>query len=127
MVEVAAAVILSQGRVWIQRRQGTGHLDGLWEFPGGKVRQGERPQQAAMREVREETGLKLEASSLQLLQRLDYIYPDRPLRLHFFLCRLEGSQVPSLPREGLWVELADLENYPFPPANRAVLDLLRLL
>lgn len=127
MVEVAAAVILNRGRVLIQQRQGTGHLDGFWEFPGGKVRTGEAPLQAALREVREETGLKLQATSVEPLHRLDHVYPDRCVRLHFFVCRLEGPRESPQPCTGLWVDLGGLEDYPFPPANHAVLDLLKRL
>ena len=71
-VEVAVAVLLKQGRVWIQKRRGTGHLDGFWEFPGGKVLSGEEPLQAVLREVSEETGFELPARSAQPLQSLDH-------------------------------------------------------
>ncbi len=126
-VEVAVAVLLKQGRVWIQKRRGTGHLDGFWEFPGGKVLSGERPLQAVLREVSEESGIELPARSAQPLQSLDYTYPERRLRLHFFLCRLDGLEVPDMPGNGLWVELTNLESYAFPPANRPVLDFLAKL
>ncbi len=123
--EVAVAVLLNQGRVWIQERRGTGHLDGFWEFPGGKIHQGETPLQAVMREVREETGIDLPARLPEPLQTLDHSYPERLLRLHFFLCRLNGPEVPEMPDNGLWVELPNLGSYTFPAANRPILDLLR--
>lgn len=122
--EIAVVILRSRDRVWIQPRRGTGHLEGYWEFPGGKLRRGESPEAAACRELKEELGLDLQPEELRQFLVQDYQYPDRWLRLHFFLspCRtsLEG-------RAGRWVPAGELTAYPLPPANRAVVRRLQSL
>ena len=121
-LEVAIAILWSGGRVWIQERTQTNHLDGYWEFPGGKIAPGETPRKAVCREVREEVGLELPPAQFQRLLIQKYVYPERNLRIHYFLCRLPTT--PHL-ENGQWVSPADLERYPLPPANLEVLEEIR--
>ena len=117
-VDVALAIVVRDGRVLVGRRAPGSHLEGLWEFPGGKVEAGEEPQQAALRELHEETGLH--ADSAEPLNVFHYAYVDRDLRLHAFLVR-DASGEPS---GWEWVEARDLEALPMPEANRAILRAL---
>ncbi len=117
--EIAVAILWSAGKVWIQKRTQTNHLDGYWEFPGGKIAPGETPRKAVCREIREEVDLELPPDRPQLLLIQEYAYPERNLRIHYFLCRLPTT--PQL-ENGQWVSPADLERYPLPPANLAVLE-----
>lgn len=118
ITEVAAAVLWFSGKVWIQRRIGTNHLENYWEFPGGKIQPGETPLEAVSREVKEEVGINLSPIRPELLLVQEHSYPDREIRIHFFLCPLRDG---SLLGNGQWVAPGELGNFTFPPANSVVL------
>ncbi|NLI78527.1 MAG: (deoxy)nucleoside triphosphate pyrophosphohydrolase [Candidatus Riflebacteria bacterium] len=84
-IDVAAAVIIRGGEVLLARRVG-GYLDGLWEFPGGKMEPGESAPAAAEREILEELHLHVRARARVLV--LEHDYPDKRIRLHFVTCSL---------------------------------------
>lgn len=106
----------------MQPRKEEGPLDGLWEFPGGKILPGETPLAALVREVKEETGLQLDETVPQLIEVIDHRYPDRMVRLHFFACPLRHNlQLEN----GIWVDLTALENYPQPEANQSLFERLK--
>lgn len=120
---VAAAVIEAEGRYLITRRE-RGHLEGLWEFPGGKLRPGETLPECLQRELREELGVEVTVGTQ--LETVTWSYPDRTVVLHFFRCRLVGGQL--TPREGqalAWVTPDELDRYPFPPADASLIVRLR--
>lgn len=120
---VAAAVIELDGRYLITRRE-KGQLEGLWEFPGGKLRAGETLPECLQRELREELGIEVTVG--EKLETVTWRYPDRVVVLHFFRCRLSGGEV--APREGqamAWVTRDELERYPFPPADASLITRLR--
>ncbi len=116
-VDVAVAVLLSRGRVWIQPRRTRDSLMGCWEFPGGKLKRGEAARDGLRREVLEELGVDLAEYPVEPLGRVGYCYPEQTVDIRFFLCRLPST--PSL-TQGRWVELARLSIYRFPPANRSI-------
>ena len=123
-VEVAVALLCRRGCVWVQQRLGNQHLSGHWEFPGGKIRSGETALEAVRREVFEEVGVRLSNRALQLFFVRDFQYPERRIRIHFFLCRTSFAE----PRgEGRWVTLEILKQLPVPAANRPVVDRLSYL
>lgn len=122
MLPIAISVVEHEGRVLIGRRAADSELGGFWEFPGGKIGSDETPEQAAVRECREETGLEVEALSLD--STVDHHY-DRPgqeplaVRLYFFCCLPKpGQPAPLAPFR--WVAKYDLKKYTFPEANRAI-------
>jgi mutator protein MutT len=111
-----------RGREYLVRQRPVGVvLAGLWEFPGGKVDDGESPAAAAVRECREEAGLAVRV--VEELATVDHAYAHGALRLAFFLCVCEG--VEAAPAGGFrWIDGRTLGDYEFPAANRPVLDLL---
>jgi mutator protein MutT len=120
---VAAAVIEADGRYLITRRE-KGHLEGLWEFPGGKLKPGETLPECLQRELREELGVEVTVE--ERMESATWRYPDRTVVLHFFRCRLAGGEI--TPREGqamAWVKPDELERYSFPPADSAIIACLR--
>ena len=124
VVEVAAGLVRDEhGRYLITQRRRGSHLEGLWEFPGGKLEAGETPAAGLRRELAEELSAIFTVGALAETVRWEY--PDRTVVLHFFECRLESGAI--LPREGQgmeWVEPARLASYDFPPADRELIQRL---
>jgi 8-oxo-dGTP diphosphatase len=118
-VEVVAAVIERDGRYLITRRLEGTHLAGLWEFPGGKILPGEKPEDALRRELKEELGV--EAAVAELIQTVDWTYPEKSVRLLFFRCALAGEPAPLEGQEMRWVAAADLRSYSFPEADATLI------
>jgi mutator protein MutT len=120
-VPIAVAVVEHAGRVLIGQRPAAGPLGGLWEFPGGKVELGETPQEAAVRECREETGLAVRVGDPLL--EVVHAHEHGQVRLHFFSATaVDPAQPPRGPFR--WVARIDLPGYAFPPANAKLLELL---
>jgi A/G-specific adenine glycosylase len=111
---VALALIRRRGKIFIQRRPENGHLGGLWEFPGGKCRQGEAPGAAVVRECREELGAEVQA--LEELAVVRHAYSHFKVVLHVFICRKTGGSLRT-GQPHAWVKVQDLDRYPFPAAN----------
>jgi mutator protein MutT len=118
-VDVAAAVIERDGRYLITRRLEGTHLAGLWEFPGGKILPGEKPEDALRRELKEELGV--EAAVGELIQTVDWTYPEKSVRLLFFRCALAGEPTPLEGQEMRWVAGGDLPSYSFPEADATLI------
>jgi len=118
---IAVAVVRRGDAFLIQRRPAGVPLAGLWEFPGGKVRPGETPEQAAVRECQEETGLDVEVVGTypDVVEQYDH---DR-LRLHFFACAIVAGDVVA-DENRRWVTASELTNYPFPAANGGLIAAL---
>jgi len=118
-VEVVAAVIERHGRYLITRRLDGTHLAGLWEFPGGKLLPGEKPEDALRRELKEELGV--EAAVGEVMETVDWTYPEKSVRLLFFRCALAGEPTPLEGQEMRWVASADLPSYSFPEADATLI------
>ena len=84
-IEVVAAIIIKDGKVFATQR-GYGEFKGWWEFPGGKIEGGERPQEALVREIREELDAEIEVGDL--LETVEWDYPSFHLTMHCFICSL---------------------------------------
>src|SRR5438067_13774495 len=105
-IVVAAAVVERGDSFLVTRRPGGVHLEGYWEFPGGKCDPGETLETCLLRELREE--LNVGATVGTELLSTTHEYPDRRVELHFFLVTLTGEPVPQLGQEMQWVHRAGL-------------------
>lgn len=124
IVEVAAALIQRDDRYLITtRREGT-HLAGLWEFPGGKRRPGERMEDCLKRELKEELDLEVEVG--EEVRVIEHSYPEFTVQLHFFRCSiLWGEPRPREGQEVRWVRPEEFARYQFPPADAELLHELK--
>ncbi|WP_437483878.1 (deoxy)nucleoside triphosphate pyrophosphohydrolase [Sorangium sp. So ce1014] len=126
LVLVSAAVVIERGRVLLTQRKVGAHLEGAWEFPGGKVEAGEDPRDALVRELREEIGV--EARVGDIVEVTYYRYPAKPVLLLFYEASFaEGSPAPvALDVAAVrWAEVPELRDELFPPADVAVLAKVR--
>lgn len=112
---VVAAVIAREDRFLVTRRQHGVHLAGYWEFPGGKVADGESHIAALRREIREE--LDVEVVVRDLVLETSHQYPDRVVTLFFYRCDLIGTPRPMIGQEMAWVARDELASLSFPPAD----------
>ncbi len=119
VVEVVAAVVERDGKYLITRRLENTHLAGLWEFPGGKILPGEKPEDALRRELKEE--LAVEAAVGEPIQTVDWTYPEKSVRLFFFRCALAAEPSPLEGQEMRWVAAAELPSYSFPDADATLI------
>lgn len=122
----AVALIDVEGRVLLAQRPKGKSMAGLWEFPGGKVEQGETPEVALIRELEEELGINTWSSCLAPLTFASHSYDDFHLLMPLFACR-KWQGIPQ-PREGQalkWVRPNDLRSYPMPAADVPLIPILR--
>lgn len=121
-IVVAAAVIeTSRGFLMTRRLAGT-HLEGRWEFPGGKCEPSESLEACLRRELLEELALGVEVGSEMCVSH--HAYAERDVELHFFRCKPLGSPVPQLGQEMRWVEATALTSLDLPEADAVLIDLL---
>jgi len=114
-IVVVAAVIEREGRFLVTRRQHGVHLAGFWEFPGGKVADGESHTEALCREIHEELDVNIVVRDLVL--ETSYDYTDRVVTLFFYRCDLIGAPRPMIGQEMNWVTRDELPSLNFPPAD----------
>ena len=119
---VTAAVIERHGRFLVTRRQRGVHLEGYWEFPGGKCDPGETLIACLARELREE--LAVDAVIGVEMFATTHAYPERTVELHFFRCDIRGEPEPQIGQEMRWVPRDELRRLAFPPADSKLIDLL---
>ncbi len=123
---VAVALIDIDGRVLIAQRPEGKPMAGLWEFPGGKVQDGEAPEAALIRELDEELGIDVTENCLAPFSFASHAYDDFHLLMPLYICRVWQGQV--TPREGQalkWVRPMRLRDYPMPPADVPLIAMLR--
>ena len=126
LLVAAAALIDPDGRVLICRRPAGKAMAGLWEFPGGKVHDGETPEQALVRELHEELAIDTRQSCLAPLAFASHAYDDFHLLMPLFACRVwRGSVTPQEGQETAWVRPARLRDYAMPPADEPLVAIIR--
>ncbi len=120
---VVAAVIERNGAFLVTRRQPGVHLEGMWEFPGGKIDPAETHADALQREMREELDVDITVGDLVLAT--SHAYPERTVLLYFYRCELTGTPTALLGQEVRWVRREELAALDFPPADEELIHLLR--
>ena len=114
-IVVVAAVIERDGRFLVARRLAGTHLAGCWEFPGGKVHDGETQPEALRREVSEE--LDAGIVNVRPIFHTDHVYPERVVELHFYRGELTGEPRAMLGQELRWISRHEFAALEFPPAD----------
>jgi len=119
---VTAAVVERDGRFLVTRRQDGVHLEGYWEFPGGKLEAGESHAGGLRREMREE--LDVDVVVGREILAVSHAYADRTVELHFYACDVAGEPAPRLGQQMRWVTRDEMRALPFPPADEALIEKL---
>jgi 8-oxo-dGTP diphosphatase len=115
---VAVALVDADNRVLLAQRPEGKAMAGLWEFPGGKIEPGERPEDALIRECQEELGIEVKAPCLAPLTFASHAYDDFHLLMPLFVCRKWQGFVQAREGQALkWVRPKALRDYPMPPAD----------
>jgi len=126
LLVAAVALIDADGRVLLAKRPEGRPMAGLWEFPGGKIEEGETPEACLIRELREELGIDTWESCLAPLTFASHAYEDFHLLMPLFACRKWQGMVQA--REGqelAWVRPLQMRDYPMPPADLPLIPILR--
>ena len=126
VLAVACALIDPDRRVLLQQRPAGKTMAGLWEFPGGKIETGERPEDALIRELREELGIDVTEACLAPYVFASHSYDDFHLFMPLYLCRKWSGTVTPVESQNLaWVRPRDMRNYDMPPADIPLVAHLR--
>jgi 8-oxo-dGTP diphosphatase len=124
----ACALIDSDGRVLLAQRPPGKPMEGLWEFPGGKVEADERPEETLIRELKEELNVIVSEPCLAPLTFASHIYPDFHLLMPLYVCRRwEGTVQPLEGQAVAWVKPNRLREYKMPPADEPLVAHLMAL
>ena len=126
LLVAAVALVDSDGRVLLAQRPEGKPLAGLWEFPGGKVKPGETPEAALIRELGEELGIETDAKCLAPFTFASHAYPEFHLLMPLYVCRIWQGIVRPLEGQRLaWAQVGEIGDYPMPPADVPLVAMLR--
>ena len=122
-VEVSAAIIISSGKIFATQR-GHGDYKDWWEFPGGKIEPGETPEEALVREIKEE--LKTDIKVGELLHTVEYDYPKFHLIMHCFICELLSDEITLVEHEDAkWLDADTIDSVNWLPSDTEVVEKLK--
>lgn len=122
-IEVVAAIIKRENKILATQR-GAGEFKGGWEFPGGKIEQGETPQNALKREIMEELDIIIKVN--ELVDIVEYDYPKFHLSMHCFLCELVlGDLVLKEHQDAKWLDKEELDSVAWLPADLGIIETLK--
>ncbi len=125
---VACALVDADGRVLLAQRPKDKSMAGLWEFPGGKIETGERPELALIRELKEELGIETQEACLAPLTFASHAYDDFHLLMPLYICRRwQGLVEPKEGQSLKWVKPCNMRQYPMPPADEPIIPFLKEL
>ncbi len=126
LLVAACALIDPDGRVLVAQRPEGKNMAGLWEFPGGKVEAGERPEETLIRELGEELGIEVKEPCLAPFTFASHAYPHFHLLMPLYLCRRWDGAVTAKEHRALkWLRPKDLAALPMPPADAPLIPMLR--
>ena len=122
-IEVVAAIIQREGADFATQL-GYGEWEGMWEFPGGKIEPGERPEAALQREIQEELGIDITIN--RLLCTTDYDYPSFHLTMHCYLCEIKSGEIELREHKSArWLTGETLDSVEWLPADKEIVAALR--
>ncbi|SUY46493.1 MutT/nudix family protein [Clostridium putrefaciens] len=122
-IQVVAAVIKEEEKIFITRR-GYGDFIDMWEFPGGKIEEGESKEEALIREIKEE--LELDINILDFLTTIDYDYPNFHLTMHCFICEISSGELNlNVHNAAKWITFHELDSQKWIPADVLVINDLK--
>ena len=122
-VRVVAAIIIENGKVFATQR-GYGEFKDGWEFPGGKIEPGETPEEAIVREIKEE--LDTEVEVIELLDTVEYDYPNFHLSMGCFICKIKSGDLVLKEHEAAkWLTMAQLNDVKWLPADITLIEKIR--
>lgn len=122
LLVAAVALVDADGRVLIAQRPKGKAMAGLWEFPGGKIEAGERPEETLIRELREELGIAVKEACLAPLTFASHAYDEFHLLMPLFICRRwDGTVQPKEHAALKWVRPNRLREFPMPPADEPLI------
>ena len=122
-IRVVAAIIIHEDKVFATQR-GYGEFKGGWEFPGGKIEEGETPQEALVREIKEELNVEIEVG--ELLDVVEYDYPNFHLSLDCFICKIKSGELVLNEHEAAkWLTKETLDSVEWLPADLRLIEKLR--
>ena len=128
LLVVAAALLRKDRRILLQKRPEGRSMAGLWEFPGGKLEDGETPEAALARELAEELAITIDGANLIPACFASASVGDRPLLLMLYICTVwEGEPVAVESPELGWFSINEMAGLPMPPADIPLIDLLKKL
>lgn len=120
MIEVTAAIIHNDGKLLICQRPRGKRCEMLWEFPGGKVENGETPEECLVRECREELGITIDPE--KLIQEVKYDYPDVTVNIRFYMCKFVDGELTCIEHNDIrWSALSEIMELPLCPADNEML------
>ena len=123
-IDVVAAIIQHEGAYFATQR-GYGEFEGMWEFPGGKIEQGETAESALKREIQEELGIDLTID--KLLCTTEYDYPSFHLTMHCYLCRVKSGDIELREHKSArWLTIETLDSVEWLPADKEIVDKLKI-
>ncbi|MCF6215233.1 MAG: 8-oxo-dGTP diphosphatase MutT [Emcibacter sp.] len=127
MVLVSAVIMIDiDGRILLAQRPKGKSMAGLWEFPGGKIEDGETPERALIRELNEELNIDVTEACLAPFVFASHTYDDFHLLMPTFLCRQWDGILTAREGQNLkWVKIQDLKNHPMPPADEPLIPMIR--
>lgn len=122
-IRVVAAVIKKENKIFCTQR-GYGDFKGYWEFPGGKIEDGETPQEALIREIKEE--LDVDISIGKMIKTIEYDYPEFHLSMDCFWCELISGEIELKEHEDAkWLDKGNIDSVDWLPADKVLIDIIR--
>lgn len=120
VIKVVAAIIVRDGEVFATQR-GYGDLKGGWEFPGGKIEEGETPQEALAREIKEELDTEIEVG--EFFDNVEYDYPNFHLSMGCYICKIKSGKLTLLEHEAAkWLTVDNLNSVDWLPADQGLIE-----